>query len=456
MSEPLSQDPVVDRTLRHSVKDGVAYSVMSGAGETYFSAFAIFLKASTSQIALLASLPPLIGSIAQLASAWLGRRTHRRQSIILGGAYAQIVVWAPMLLLPLLFPRWSVDLLLVCVIIYYAAGNLIAPQWSSMMGDLVPEDRRGRFFAMRTRLASITSFLAIVAAGSVLHYFAGQGNTYVGYAVLFLVAAAARTVSTFHLSRMYDPPGKVAALEMPSSQDWLQRITGAHAPRFSAYFALMMFAVNIASPFFTVYMLRDLHFTYLQFMVMTAASVVVQFLCLNTWGKIGDEYGNRVILMLTGALVPFLPLLWLVSQEFYYLLSLQILSGVAWAGFNLSAANFLYDLVPAPKRVTYLAMHNMMSNIAVFLGAMLGGLLATVLPAAVALGGYELRWFSPLLWVFLLSAIVRAAVAVMFLPHLVEVREVRETTMSAVVFRFIRFDSLSGLILEIVGYRRRP
>ena len=47
MSRRFAKDPSVDRALRHSVRDGVAYSVMAGAGETYFSAFAIFFKATT-------------------------------------------------------------------------------------------------------------------------------------------------------------------------------------------------------------------------------------------------------------------------------------------------------------------------------------------------------------------------------------------------------------------------
>jgi hypothetical protein len=43
---------------------------MMGIGETCLSAFALFLKASTPQVGLLASLPPLLGSLAQLLSAW--------------------------------------------------------------------------------------------------------------------------------------------------------------------------------------------------------------------------------------------------------------------------------------------------------------------------------------------------------------------------------------------------
>lgn len=69
-----SKDPQVDRTLRHSVRDGVAYSVMAGGGETYFSAFALFPKATAPQVGLLATLPPLLGSLAQLLAVWLGGR----------------------------------------------------------------------------------------------------------------------------------------------------------------------------------------------------------------------------------------------------------------------------------------------------------------------------------------------------------------------------------------------
>ncbi len=50
-----SQDPVTDRSLRHSVRDGAAYAVMSGSGETYFLLLLFFLKP---QLLKLVFLPP--------------------------------------------------------------------------------------------------------------------------------------------------------------------------------------------------------------------------------------------------------------------------------------------------------------------------------------------------------------------------------------------------------------
>ena len=53
--QQFSKDPVVDRSLRHSLYDGITYAAMTGGAESYFSAFALLLKANTAQIGLLAS-----------------------------------------------------------------------------------------------------------------------------------------------------------------------------------------------------------------------------------------------------------------------------------------------------------------------------------------------------------------------------------------------------------------
>jgi MFS family permease len=450
-----SREPETDRSLRHSVRDGIAYSVMSGGGETYFSAFALFLKASTTQIGLLASLPPLLGSFAQLLSAWLGHLTGRRKPIILLGAGLQTALWLPLLVLPLLFPTYAVPILIISVILYFASANLAAPQWTSLMGDLVPERRRGRFFGMRNRLASGTAFGALVAAGVVLHGFDRAGQTLNGFIAIFAVAMLARAVSVYHLTRMVDPGGRTAAAEIPVKRSLFERMRHSPFARFSLFYALMQAAVAIASPFFTVYMLRDLHYTYLEFMANTAASVLMQVITLNAWGRISDSFGNRAILRTTGMIIPFLPSLWLVSTEFWYLIAVQIVGGLMWAGFSLSAGNFFYDLVPAGKRATWLAVHNVGASLGVFVGATVGGYLGATLPKSFTIGTMPVEWTSVLYGVFLFSTVCRLAVVSVFLPRLKEVREVRPLSMSGLVFRIARYNALAGLVFDVMG-RRKP
>lgn len=454
-NHPSSPDLRIERSLTHSVRDGAAFSVMAGMGETYFPAFALFFKASTEQIGFLASFPPLLGSFAQIFSAWLGHKTNRRKAIILLGVMLQGLVWLPLCLLPFFFPVYSIQLLTLCIVFYYAFGNLASPQWASLMGDLVEETQRGRFFANRIRVSSITTFISIVIAGLVLHYFERADWTATGFILIFSVAFVARIVSVYHLFMMYNPPGHVAAMELPSGIQWLTVIRSSHFVRFSLFFVLMQFGVYMSSPFFSVYILRDLHFTYLQFMSCTAATVMAQFFTMNAWGAISDRFGNRVVLLYCGISIPFLPLLWVFSENFYYLVLTQAIAGLVWAGFNLSAGNFLYDIIPPSRRATYIAIHTVLANMGLFFGAMVGGTLATLLPSHFFLMGLDIHWASSLCNIFLISFIFRMLAAAIFLPGIKEIRPVQPFSLSEAVFRVGRFTALSGLIFDIVGSKRK-
>ena len=450
-----SKDARVERSLRHSVRDGVSYSMMAGAGETYLSAYAIFLKASIAQISLLTALPSLLGSLAQVLSAWLAGFAPRRKTLILSGVLIQAVTWLPMIWLPYFFPQHAVPIVIACVALYYAAGNFATPAWNSLMGDLVPERKRGRYFARRTQLMSIMTFLSLAGAGLLLHFLELTGETRLGFMIAFSLAASARLYSAYHLARMHEPLRAPIPMALPQLSGLWQRLRASDFARFTLFLGMMNFAVAIASPFFTVYMLRDLHFTYLEYTASTGISVLAQFLTLNMWGRFGDIFGHRRVLALTGSLIPILPALWLVSPEFWYILGVQTLGGLCWAGFSLSAGNFLYDVMPPDKRATYAAIHNVLSNSAIFSGALVGGYLSTVIPTEIIIFGHTMHWTSGLWGVILISSLARATVALTFLRRIREVREVRPVSAGGLMIRVIRFNALAELVIDLLGSRRR-
>jgi len=451
MSRSFSDDPTIDSALKHSIRDGVAFSVMAGAGETYFSAFALFFKATTAQIALLASLPPLIASLSQLFSAWLSHKTHNRKRVILTGASFQALVWLPLIILPGLFPHSAVIIIISCIIAYHAGGSVAVPYWSSLMGDLVPENKRGSYFAMRTRYTSVSALAALIIAGIILHFYKQYNLALYGFLSIFTIAAIARCKSIFHLSHLIDIGTKNLTVDLEFRRHWWQQLRHSRFFYFSVFFGLMQMSVALASPFFAVYMLRDLHFSYIQFMLLSAATVLMQFLTLNGWGRISDKFGNRLVLNTAGFIVPLIPALWLFSNNLVYLIMVQLLSGFVWAGFNLSASNFLYDLIPAAKRSTYLAYHNTLTNCGVFFGALLGGYLGTHLPKTLTIAGQTINWEYTLYGVFIISFVARLTIASLFLPRLKEVREVAPMTVPGLIFRATRFSALSGLIYDIIS-----
>lgn len=200
-----------------------------------------------------------------------------------------------------------------------------------------------------------------------------------------------------------------------------------------------------------VYLLRDLHFSCIELMCNTAASIVVQFLVLNRWGRLGDVFGNRVILSLTGFVIPVVPVLWVLSPGFWYLLAVQAFSGLVWSGFSLSASNYVYDLTPSDRR-------GGIDGAAWRVGCTgsiywrLPGQYAGDQPAyRDSLFETSFEWLSVFYGICLVSAALRLMVASVFIRHIAEVRRVRATNYSNLVFRVTRFSPISGLIFDIVS-----
>jgi MFS family permease len=450
-----SRDPEVNRSLQYSVRDGVAWSLMFGAGESYLQAFAVFLKATTAQITALAAVPLLLGSVAQLASAWGAGRAIRRKTLIFAGVLLQSAAWLPIIALAFIPAEASVVLLIAAVVLYYVGGQFAAPPWSSLISDLVPERRRGRFFGRRTALMSIMTFVSLTAAGLALEYFERRALAHWGFAAIFAVALVARLYSLAQLMRMHEPLARLAPLTLPPLGGLLERMRGSDFTRFALFVAFMNLAVAIASPFFTLYMLRDLDFSYLEFTAVSAFGLLMQFSALNLWGRLSDLYGNLRVVQVSSVVFPALPVLWVVFPNFWAILLLQFVGGVAWAGFSLAAGNFLYDVAPPEKRAAYSAVHQTLSNTAVFGGALLGGFLATHAPTEIRIGGFAIVFTSGLWLALCASSVARAVVIAMFLRQLRETRLVRPISATALAIRVIRANVLMEWVFELLPGRKR-
>jgi MFS family permease len=185
--------------------------------------------------------------------------------------------------------------------------------------------------------------------------------------------------------------------------------------RFTIYVTLMDLMVNLASPFFAVYMLLELNFSYLVIAIVTLSASVTTVLFMPIWGKFSDKYGNLRSLRICGLLIPAIPVLWLVSPNPFYLIIVEGISGILWAGFNLASVNFIYDAASKQRRGICFAYFGVLDGICIFVGATLGGLFATY----VSVG-----FMTTLFLLFLISGVLRLVVSAIMLPKLKEVRKV--------------------------------
>jgi len=236
-------------------------------------------------------------------------------------------------------------------------GGLAGPAWGSLMSDYVPAKKRGRYFGWRNRTVGAVTVGSIVASGLLLNFF--QEISYgTGFWIIFSLAAAARYVSAYFISRMDEPPHKKDPASDFTFLMFLRRFRESNFLKFVVFSSCLTFATYMAAPFFAVFMLRDLQLSYVTYMALQVGSSLASLIALPLWGKHADLVGNVRVLRLSSFLAALIPMFWLLSHNPAYLMLVQILAGFSWSGVTLSAGNFIYDAVTPQKRVRCIAYFN--------------------------------------------------------------------------------------------------
>ncbi len=446
------------RSLRASVYDASFYAVMVGFGEAYFIPLLVAIGASNFHIGVFTAAPHLFIAGAQFASLALIERYMRRKPIILAGASGQ-ALFVALFLAGIIADNRSAWLYIGLVCGYYASIGLTGPAWNSLMGDLTTSSDRGAFFGKRNGLSQLVLFLSIIAAGILLQHFSGDSDKMFGFMIIFALSFIGRTLSVISLTLHYEVPYSVTRDSYFSLYQFLSRTPKSNFARFVFFVALMNLAVQIAAPFFAIYMLRDLGFSYLLYMIALGAMVLAQFVWMRIWGPFADRYGNRLVLRITGAVIPVVPLLWLFSSNFTYILIIQVVSGIAWAGWALSSANFIFDAVTPPKRARCAAFLNAFGSLGIFIGALTGAYLSKIAPSTINTGAMQISFLSPLEFLFIVSSVLRFIVSLIFIPTVHEVRDVERPDIRDMFMRLtaikpfggVRYEPYTGPNVEEIG-----
>lgn len=452
------QSLVLTPSMKAAVNDGLYHSAMIGAGESYLSTFGIFLLGTPIQIGALATLPALIGAFSQNLGVWAIDKLKKRRTPLSVSAALQAAVWLPILLLPYVFGAGTdtVSILIGLVIIYHCFFGFGVPIWTSLIGDIVPTNQRGEYFGYRSRLCAIFTFGTLMLAGFILDLSRSHGATAEGFLVIFLLSGVFRALSAYWLSRYDDPPYLPNEKSSFTFWEFIRRTPHSNFARFVIFVSLMNFSVLFAGPYFSAYMLRDLGFSYAQFMSITAGTTLAQFVTIHRWGRLSDRFGNKKILNICAVGLVTCPVIWLITANYWLILLFQLYCGFVWAGFNLAAANFIFDAVSPPKRARCSAYQAAVNGIFVFAGSIAGGWCATYIENPLPLDYIFGLPDSPYLFVFLISILLRGLVAAAFLRIFREVREVDVITHRDLIFQVTHFRPMAGLSLGLVtGIVRR-
>ena len=113
-----------------------------------------------------------------------------------------------------------------------------------------------------------------------------------------------------------------------------------------------------------------------------------------------------------------------------------MVAGLGWSGFNLASSNFIYDAVTPERRGIVVSYYTMISGLAVFFGAIAGGLVAQYA---------HLSFMNIFLFIFLVSGIGRAIICLIFIPLIKEVKQIDSNLKKLSVFEYIYLFALKPI-----------
>ncbi|MGC9444110.1 MAG: MFS transporter [Candidatus Methanospirareceae archaeon] len=402
VKEQLTEEEI-QSGLHNVIKDGLAAQTMvTLTGGAFLVAFALLLGASNLIIGLVAAIPSL-AQLMQIPAIYLIEKYRARRAICFYTIIASRSFWVLIAFIPILFGlTGGLSVLIVALILYAAFGAVSSSSWNSWMRDLVPQDQLGAFFSKRMSLTLGLGIPLSLAAGFFIDYWTRLFPTRAiySYSLIFLLGFVAGLFDAYYVStipepRMTVPPSPARFFEVLSKP-----FRDVNFKNLILFLGSWNFAVNLAAPFFTVYMLKRLELEISFIIVLLVLSQLMNIAFLRLWGRFSDRYSNKSVLSVSGPLFMLCILAWTFTTlpEKYVLtipllVIIHVFMGISTAGVTLSSGNIGLKLAPKGEATAYLATNSFVNSLAAGIAPILGGLFADFFVNREL--SWTLRWFSP-------------------------------------------------------------
>lgn len=378
-------DKDLERGLRSLMIDGTASTIMGSlTGGAFLVTYALLLGASNLAIGFIAAAAPL-AQVMQIPAIFLIEKLqHRKRLVVLFAGLGRAFLFLCALLPYMFLPEQRVTFFVVALIFYNGLGSISACAWSSWMHDLIPQDIMGRFFGKR--LAVSTAFAALFSLGAgvwVDHSFGSNGTLI--YSLFFGFGAFLGLVSCFFLARVPEPHMQSHHVErlLPMLR---QPFLDKNYRRLITFLAVWNFAVNLAAPFYTVYMIRQLGISLAWIIGLSVLSQAINVIFFNIWGKLADRFSNKSCLTVAGPLfiigIGLWPFLTLPDKHVLtvpLLVLIHVLSGISTAGVTLCSSNIALKSAPKGQATVFLATNSLVNGLAACVAPVLAGVLSDYL-----------------------------------------------------------------------------
>ena len=396
------------RDLKHNLivnlTDGGFFGFALG-----FASFVTIIPLFVSQMtdsAILIGLIPAIHSVGwqlpQLLTADRVARQARFKPMVLQMTIQERLPFLGLAVVAWFLPKLNSQVALILtfgLLIWQGlGGGFTAAAWQSMIGKIIPGDRRGTFYGAQSSAANLLASLSAVLAGFILARLANPED----FTLCFLLAFISMGISWFFLAQTREPASPPKEVTTDSAIFWRRVREILKQDRNFRWFIVARLLSQLAVmgfAFYSVYVVNQKGAGEIQVGLMTGIFLGTQIIANPIMGWLGDHW-NHGRIMEIGCIAAALSSViawWAPSTIWFYMVF--ILAGIANVAVWTIALAMILEFGSESDRPAYIGMGNTFVAPMTILAPFLAGWIADS-------AGYQTAFMATALAAFITMAVL--------------------------------------------------
>ncbi len=344
--------------------EGVLFTLIITLCNNNNQLYASRLGATSYQLGLISSLPPLVGMLCLIPFAIITDRMKNKRSMVIAAALLLGAIYFAVGGVPFV-PGNSVVILIVFLVAINFPMSLYGSSWQSFFSDITLPEDRNVIYAHRTRMNTAVGIVFPLIIGLILTAASG-GEKIVVHQIYYFLALPLSIGQAFLLRKIpIDPKPKADRFRI---RELIQTASSTFRSRpFLGFLGVALLAYIGWQMDWSIYFLAQFRYLMLseaQMSLVAVLSSVTQFLMMGLWLRVSSRKGVRFVFIIGIGGFAFCSLIMLFSLllplsfgvPFYYVF--HCIGASAFSAFQLSLFLCLLEVIPNVNKTLSIAIYS--------------------------------------------------------------------------------------------------
>ena len=333
--------------------EGVLYTLIITIAHNNNNLYASRLGAGSTELGLIASLPPVIGMLSLIPFAIITDRLRNKRPMVMLSAVFLGLLYILAGTAAFLDSRRIPYLILILVMVNVPM-SLYNASWQAFFADVVPPCDRNDIYSHRTRMNTAVGIAVPLIAGAILTAASGSGKILV-HQIYYWMTFPLAIGQVLFLSRVRGGiSDNVRRLNLSDLRDVAGTLI--HSRKFLGFLAVALFVYCGWELDWSIYFIaqfRYLHLNEAGMSLMSVFSALTQFITIGLWSKLVQSKCVRFVFVIGAGGFAFSSIAMLISLMlpapaslvFYYIF--VSIGSAGYSAFLIAVFQCLLEAIPA-------------------------------------------------------------------------------------------------------------